>query len=159
MRLTAFQTRYSNLIESAQIAPNLYAADNVGRAKVQGLEAAWTGQIGLADVRASFTVQNPINLDTDTDLLRQARHFMALSVNRSIADWRLGAQWLVSGARNDVSNLGGYGIVNLTARYNITKSWYWVASLENVFNKRYELVYTYNTPGRSAYLTLGWSPK
>lgn len=38
MRLTAFQTRYSNLIQSAQVTPGVYMAENVGHAKVQGLE-------------------------------------------------------------------------------------------------------------------------
>lgn len=160
IRLTAFQTRYTNLIQSAEVNGGNYIAQNVGHAKVQGLESSWVGEIGLTDVRASFTIQNPVNLDTDTDLVRRARRFFSVSANRSIADWRIGGQWLVSGVRNDSgTDLGGYGVLNLTARYNITKSWYVSGSFDNVFNKHYELVNTYNTPGRGAYITLGWSPK
>jgi len=112
-------------------------------------------------VRASFTIQDPVNLDTDSDLPQRSRRFLTLSANRSYANWRFGGQWQVSAARMDSSgvNLGGFGLLDLTARYNITKSWYVMGSFDNVFNKHYETVYTYNTPGRGAYITLGWSPK
>ncbi|GAB6846204.1 TonB-dependent receptor domain-containing protein [Paraburkholderia kururiensis] len=157
MRLTAFQTRYSNLIQSAQVTPGVYMAENVGHAKVQGLEASWSGHVGKTDVRAALTLQNPVDEDKDTDLNRRARRFASFTANRSIGSWRVGGEWLVSGARNDSgSNLGGYGIVNLSARYNITRSWYVAAQIQNLFDKDYELAYTYNTPRRSAYLTLGW---
>ncbi|WP_042301504.1 TonB-dependent receptor domain-containing protein [Paraburkholderia kururiensis] len=157
LRLTAFQTRYSNLIQATQVTPGVYMAENVGHAKVQGLEASWSGHVGKTDVRAALTLQNPVDEDKDTDLNRRARRFASLTANRSIGNWRVGGEWLVSGARNDSgSNLGGYGIVNLSARYNITRSWYVAAQIQNLFDKDYELAYTYNTPRRSAYLTLGW---
>ena len=44
----------------------------------------------------------------------------------------------------------------LSARYNITKARYVAAKIQNLFNKDYELAYTYNTPRRGAYVTLGW---
>ncbi|CAM2191996.1 vitamin B12 transporter [Paraburkholderia kururiensis] len=157
LRLTAFQTRYSNLIQATQVTPGVYMAENVGHAKVQGLEASWSGHVGKTDVRAALTLQNPVDEDKDTDLNRRARRFASFTANRSIGNWRVGGEWLVSGARNDSgSNLGGYGIVNLSARYNITRSWYVAAQIQNLFDKDYELAYTYNTPRRSAYLTLGW---
>lgn len=157
LRLSAFQTRYSNLIDYPQVAPGVYLAENVGRAKVQGLEGSWRGRVGKTDVRASVTLQNPVDQDNDTDLIRRARHFASLAVNRSIAGWRVGGEWIVSGSRNDSdATLGGYGIVNLSARYNITKAWYVAAQIQNLFNRDYETAYTYNSPRRGAYLTLGW---
>ncbi len=99
MRLSAFQTRYSNLIDYPQVSPGIYLAENVGRAKVQGLEGSWSGHVGKTDVRASLTLQNPVDLDNDVDLVRRARRFGSLTVNRSIAGWRVGGEWIVSGAR------------------------------------------------------------
>jgi len=161
VRVTAFQTRYTNLINAVDVGNFNYIAENIGHAEVQGVETSWAGQIGLTDVRASFTIQDPVNLDTDSDLPQRSRRFLTLSANRSYANWRFGGQWQVSAARMDSSgvNLGGFGLLDLTARYNITKSWYVTGSFDNVFNKKYETVYTYNTPGRGAYITLGWSPK
>ncbi len=157
MRLSAFQTHYSNLIDYQQVTPGIYLAENVGHAKVQGLEGSWSGHVGKTDVRASVTLQNPVDLDNDVDLVRRARRFGALTVNRSIAGWRVGGEWIVSGAREDSSGkLGGYGVVNLSARYNFTKAWYVAAQIQNLLNKDYETAYSYNSPRRGAYLTLGW---
>jgi vitamin B12 transporter len=157
MRLTAFQTRYANLINYEQVTPGIYLAENVGHAKVQGLVGSWSGHVGKTDVRASVTLQNPVDLDNDADLVRRARRFGALTVNRSIAAWRVGGEWIVSGASNDSSGkLGGYGVVNLSARYNITKAWYVAAQIQNLLDKDYETAYSYNSPRRGAYLTVGW---
>jgi vitamin B12 transporter len=157
VRLTAFQTRYTNLIQYTVNAAGLFVAQNVGRAKVQGLETSWNGHIGKTDVRATFTVQNPVDEVDDQDLTRRPRRFATFSANRRIGGWRVGGEWLVSGERNDSGHpLGGYGVVNLSARYDITKSWYVAARVENLFNKGYETVYTYNTPRRGAYVTVGW---
>ncbi|MGF6634419.1 TonB-dependent receptor domain-containing protein [Paraburkholderia sp. MM6662-R1] len=157
MRLNAFQTRYTNLIDYVQTIPGIYLAENVGRAKVQGLEGSWSGHVGKTDVRATVTLQNPVDLDNDTDLVRRARRFGSFAVNRSIGGWRVGGEWIVSGPRTDsTGNLGGYGIVNLSARYNVTKAWYVSAQIDNLFNKDYETAYSYNSPRRGAYLTLGW---
>jgi len=71
----------------------------------------------------------------------------------------VGGEWIVSGARSDYdSTLAGYGVVNLSARYDITKSWYVSARIDNLFDRDYELAYSYNTPRRGAYITLGWNP-
>lgn len=157
IRLTVFQTRYSNLIQYASDLAGNYTAQNVGHAKVQGLEGSWSGNLYKTDVRASFTFQNPVNEDTHTDLSRRARHFASFSANRNIESVRVGAEWILSGARLDgTKHLGGYGLVNLSARYNITKAWYVSLQVQNLLNKDYELAYAYETPKRSAFVTLGW---
>jgi vitamin B12 transporter len=157
VRLTAFQTRYTNLIDYVSDGNGFFIAQNVGRAKLQGLEGSWAGHVGRTDVRASLTFQNPIDETDQQDLTRRARRFATLAVNRSIGAWRVGGEWITSGARQDFdSTLGGYGLVNLSARYDITKSWYIGARIDNLFNKDYQLAYSYNTPRRGAYITLGW---
>jgi len=158
LRLTAFQTRYTDLINYIPTQGGLfYIAQNVGRAKVQGLEGSWRGHVGKTDVRAALTLQNPVDEDAGTDLPRRARRFASFSANHSIGGWRVGGEWIVSGQRNDSgSNLGGFGLLNLSARYNITKAWYVSAHIDNLFDKNYELAYTYNTPRRSAFVTIGW---
>ena len=157
-RLTAFQTRYTDLINYVPTQGGLfYLAENVGRAKVQGLEGSWRGRVGKTDVRAALTVQNPVDEVAGTDLNRRARHFASFSANRSFGAWRAGGEWIVSGPRSDSGTpLGGFGLVNLSARYDITKAWYVSAHIDNLFDKNYELAYTYNTPRRSAFVTIGW---
>ena len=64
----------------------------------------------------------------------------------------------MSSSRRDSGSrtLGGYGIVNLNARYNIDKQWFIAARVENLFDKDYQLAYPYNTQGRAGFITLGW---
>ncbi len=71
-----------------------------------------------------------------------------------------GVELDASGKRNDVGGitLGSYTLVNLRASYALSPSWNIGARLENLFDRDYELVHGYNTPGRSAYLTLDWQP-
>ncbi|MGN6229768.1 MAG: TonB-dependent receptor plug domain-containing protein [Trinickia sp.] len=158
LRLTAFQTRYADLINYVPTqGGSFYVAENVDRAKVQGLEGSWRGRVGKTDVRAALTVQNPVDEASDTDLARRARRFASLSASRSLGAWRIGGAWIVSGPRDDNgAGLGGFGLVNLSARYAITKAWYVSAHIDNLFDKDYELAYPYNTPRRSAFITIGW---
>jgi vitamin B12 transporter len=159
MRVTLFQTRYSNLIDYVSDGGFYYVAKNVGRAKVQGIEGSWAGHVGATDVRAGVTFQNPVDETNHEDLTRRARHFATLTAHRTIGRWRVGGEWIMSGERHDYdSTLAGYGIVNLSARYDVSKSWYVTARIDNLFDKDYELAYSYNTPRRGAYITLGWHP-
>ncbi len=157
-RVTVFQTRYTDLIDYQPVANSYYyQAVNIGRAKVQGGEGSWQGHVGKTDVRVAATLQNPVDETAGQDLNRRARRFASFALNRKFGGWRVGGEWLVSGARNDTGNpLGGYGVVNLSARYNITKAWYVSARIDNLLDKDYELAYAYNTPRRGAYVTIGW---
>jgi len=112
-------------------------------------------------VGASVTFQNPVDEQTNTQLLRRARRHAAFDVGRNFGNWRFGAEWLLSSSRLDAGSrtLGGYGIVNLNARYNIDKQWFVAVRVENLFDKNYQLAFPYNTQGRAGYITLGWRQK
>lgn len=158
LRVTAFRTQYDNLITSALQPNGLFLAQNVSSAKVEGVEASWRARLLGTDVTASVTMQNPVDEQTGTQLMRRARRHAALDLGRDIGNWRFGGQWIVSSSRRDSGSrtLGGYGIVNLNARYNIDKQWFIAARVENLFDKDYQLAYPYNTQGRAGFITLGW---
>ncbi|SOZ98566.1 Outer membrane cobalamin receptor translocator, tonB dependent [Cupriavidus taiwanensis] len=158
LRVTAFETRYHDLIVSAQQPNGMFLAQNVNQAKVQGIEASWRASVYGTDIGASVTFQNPVDEQTNTQLLRRARRHAALDVGRNFGNWRFGGEWLLSSSRMDAGSrrLGGYGIVSLNARYNIDKQWFIAARVENLFDKDYQLAYPYNTQGRAGFITLGW---
>ncbi len=159
-RLTLFQTRYTNLIDYRPDAAGWhYIAQNIGRAKVQGLEGSWQGRVGATEIRMAATLQNPQDTVAQQDLNRRARRFMSVSAHRSIGSWRVGGDWFVSGPRIDTgTHLGGYALLNLSVRYALTKAWYASARIDNLLDKDYAQTYGYNTPRRGAYVTLGWHP-
>ncbi len=87
-RVTLFQTRYSNLIDYVNDGSGYFIAQNVGRAKVQGIEGSWQGHIGRTDVRAGLTFQNPVDETGDQDLVRRARRFASFSAHRASEAFR-----------------------------------------------------------------------
>ncbi|CAG9175941.1 Vitamin B12 transporter BtuB [Cupriavidus laharis] len=161
LRVTAFETRYDNLIVNVTQPSGLLAPTNANEAKVQGIEASWRATVWGTDLGASVTFQNPVDEQTNTQLLRRARRHAAFDVGRNFGNWRFGGEWLLSSSRLDTGSrtLGGYGIVNLNARYNIDKQWFVAARVENLFDKNYQLAFPYNTQGRAGYFTLGWRQK
>ena len=161
LRVTAFETRYNDLIVATLMPDGMFLAQNVNKAKVQGVEASWRASLWGTDVGASVTIQNPVDETNDSQLLRRARRHASFDVGRNFGNWRFGGEWLVSSARLDSGSrtLGGYGIVNLNARYNIDKQWFVAARVENLFDKNYQLAYPYNTQGRAGFITLGWRQK
>ena len=55
--------------------------------------------------------------------------------------------------------MGGYGLVNLTARYAINTELAIEGRINNLFDKNYETVSGYNTAGFNAFIGLRYQPK
>ncbi|MCO5399825.1 TonB-dependent receptor domain-containing protein [Ralstonia soli] len=157
VRMTVFETDYSNLITAVCDASFNCSAANVNRARVNGVETSYRGSIYGVDLRASFTMQNPQDLSANQLLSRRARHFGSVSAYKTFGPFSAGVEWNAAGDRQDsIRTLGGYGLLNLVGRYQITPDWALSARVENVTNKNYQTVYSYNTASRGVFFTLSW---
>lgn len=163
LRLVMFRTEYQNLIQSVTVAPGVSQSLNIGQARVDGAELSYTGQFDSWELRASLTEQNAIDRATGAQLRRRGKTFGNLAVNTTLSGWRLGAETIVGSSRPDNNivgsapvTLGGYTVVNLTARYPLTKNTYLAARLENVLDKHYQVAHGFNTPGRGLFVSLAW---
>lgn len=163
LRVAAFRTRYQNLIETVAVTPAIFLPQNVARARVEGTELSYTGQLGRWDFRMSLTVQDPINTTTGAQLRRRGTTFGNLVASTTLAGWRLSGEVIVGSSRPDNNiatgapvTLGGYKVVNLTARYPVSKNSHITARLENAFDAKYQLAHGYNVPGRGLFVSLGW---
>ena len=161
LRVTAFRTHYQDLIISAVGPGGLFAPYNVGRARVRGIETSYRGTVAGVDVQASLTLQDPENRETGAQLVRRAKRFGNLGVSRTIGPVTLGADWYLTAERKETGGrtIGGYGLFGLSASYKLTPEVSVAARVDNVFNKDYQVVYPYNTPGRTAMVTLAYRPK
>ena len=160
LRVAEFSTKYKNLID---FPPPAFLPQNVASARVDGTELSYTGQYRTWDVRASLTVQDPVNAVTGAQLRRRGTTFGNLAASTSVSAWRLGGELLMSGTRpdNDIVagtplNLGSYKLLNLTARRPLSKNTFVAARLENAFAEKYELAHGFNTPGRGLFVSVGW---
>lgn len=135
---------------------------NIDRAKSDGLELSYDATFGDSTLRASATAQNPVNETSGESLLRRAKRFASVNVGHRIGKWHIGGEIVASGPKQDIRvddfftrvRVPGYTLVNLKTTYNLGKQTRIVGRLDNLLNKKYQLVHGYNREERSAYLDL-----
>src|SRR5687767_4823424 len=162
-RVVYFATRFEDAIVFSAGTTR-----NVRRARNDGLESSYSGSLLGFDLRASLTLQDPVEQDPggqELQAIRRSKVFGSLSVFRNLGAWRLGAQALGAGARRDQhvqtfvrQEEAGYAVLHLTARYNFAKALFAEARVENALDEKYSTVSGYNTPRRGAFITVGWQP-
>ena len=167
IRVVAFQTEYKDEIVFDFVANQ---SQNVAKAHVDGVEASYSGRFGGTDLTAALTVQDVVEQQADgTELagLRRAKAYGSASAFRSFSRWRVGGELLTSGSRPDIiitsftnerTQLPGYAVLNLLARFNYTRNLFIAARLENALDKEYQLVHGFNTAPRGLFVSVGWAP-
>ena len=153
IRLSVFEWHTRNLID--YVATGYYTGEysNVGRAKNTGAELTAQTEVFGLDVGSTMTWQNPKDRETGDQLDRRAKFFGTLNVSKTYGKWYMGGDVQYTGHRPDGDHdLGSYTLVNLNARYNITKEVSLYARIENLFDKEYETAYGYNQMDRAAYV-------
>lgn len=164
--LTLYRNRVRNLIVFDYDATGCdsffgcYA--NVGRGEYKGITLAASHSFGDVTLRGSLDLQEPRDKDTGHLLARRARVHGTLGADWRVAGWTLGAELQASGRRwDDAANtreLGGYGLVNLSASTSFARDWTFTARIDNAGDKRYQVARDYATAGRTVYVGLKWQP-
>ncbi|HEB86730.1 MAG TPA: TonB-dependent receptor [Gammaproteobacteria bacterium] len=161
LRINAYHTRITDMIQSVPIALYTYEATNIGKAKIDGLEIEHELTRGAWTLLSNFTLQKAIDDSDKSDLLRRPRQKLSMQLHRQLnKNGSIGMEWIYASARKDYGNvnLDAYNLVNLSARYPIHKGIWLDARLENLFDAHYQLVSNYNTPGRSLYIGINYVP-
>jgi len=136
---------------------------NVNKAQITGQELSYSGDFGNKHIKVSATFQNPRDMTTGALLQRRAKQFGSISASHDFNDWNMGAELRYSGARQDFNynpfpsvavSLPSYQVFNLTTRYQIDKNMHISARVDNLFNRSYSEVYSYNTLGRTLFVGL-----
>jgi vitamin B12 transporter len=166
VRVVYFDTAYQDAI----VLNNVFIPQNVQTASNQGVETSYHTVVFAVEVRGSLTFQDPVEQDrTDQppqQALRRAKRLAALALFKSFGALRLGGDWRYSGERRDQSITNStvtvfepaYSVLNLMARYQLSKNLWFGARIENALDEDYSLVSGYNSAGRGVFLTAGWQP-
>ncbi len=155
----AFTTRVRDLIDFS--GGDKFQAINIKRAAIDGLELSHSWHASAYTWTNTLTLQDPRNEDTDAQLLRRPKQKFSSVFDAQLSDaFSAGAEVVYAGRADDVGGvkLGSYALLNLRASYAVNAQWRIGARVENLGDKNYQLAYGYNTPGRSGYLTVSWSP-
>ena len=165
LTVSAFHTDIEDLIDFTVRSYDPFDGinQNVAKARIQGIEAAWvyTGSLWQARVEAIY--QDPRDLADDSRLLRRAQESLTVGLTRAFGPLLLGLDVLATGDRKDFgfpqdTTLDGYVLANLTAEWQATPSLSLIARVENLLNEDYELASTYNTPDRGVYVSMRYAP-
>ncbi len=155
-----FETRIDNLII---FQPPTYQAININRARIRGLETQVSGGTDRDRVALNLTLLDPRDADTGKLLPRRAQRSVRVDVSHNFEALQIGADWLVQSYRYDdpanTTRLGGYGLVNLTARYDLGKQWFLRARADNILDKEYQTAATYNSLRRSYFMAIGYQTR
>ncbi len=161
LRINAYHTRISDMIQSVNIALYTYEATNIGNAQIDGLEVEHDLNLNAWTLLSRLTLQKAIDGSNKSDLLRRPRQKLSMQLQRHLnKNGSINAEWIYASQRKDYGNvnLDAYSLVNLSGRYRVRKGTWLEARLENLFDADYQLVKSYNTPGRSLYVGIRYVP-
>ena len=161
---TASATWYLNKVENLiDFSLNTWTYENISSARLEGVTLAYAGQFGDWSVRTAYDWLDARNEDTDQRLGRRARNKATLAMSRHWGVWDARVEWVGVGRRyntnTETGEMGGYGFVNLTARYELSKELSIEGRINNLFDKNYETVRGYNTAGINAFVGMRYQPK
>jgi vitamin B12 transporter len=132
---------------------------NVDEARIQGLEARYQWRQDAWNLDSSLLLQDPRDLSNHRQLLRRARVSAKTRLQYDRGVWHGGLEAIYSGKRDDVDGISfnptttaPYTLVNLSAAYDLDRSWQLFGRVDNLFDRDYEVVSQYNTPGRSLFV-------
>jgi vitamin B12 transporter len=156
--LRAYHTNIDNLITPTR---DFTTAENIGKSQIDGLEAEIGTQWQGWNAKLNMTMLNPEIRETNKRLPRRADKTLSFDLSRSFGQFDLGANVMAQDYRyNDPENaikVAGYVTVDLRAAYHINKNWLLSAKLNNLLDKNYQTVDTYNQQGMNYFLSIHYN--
>ncbi len=150
----AYHTNIDNLIAS-------WPPQNIDKAQIDGIETeigadilGWRNTLG-------FQLLSPKDRITNKRLPRRAEKILTYDLSRSFASFDVGATVLARGdSFDDAANskkIDGFVTLDLRAAYRFDSHWRVSGKLNNLLDKQYQLVDTYNTADRTFFVAIHYN--
>lgn len=162
LEASLFRTKVDDMITFTGPANQAENSDNV---TLKGLELSYRGNARSLNWGLGATIQRAEDSNGEALVRRPNNKFTANLGYKLSENTRLGIDAVFSSSRidNDFSTtpsvrtkLGSYDLINLSASHKLSKRVNIGLRVENLTDEDYELAHGFNTPGRSAYLTLSY---
>lgn len=133
------------------------------KAQIDGVEFDMSKEIFGWKNKLGFEFLSPRDRETNQRLARRADAILNYDLSRSFGGIDLGANVLARGNSYEVDWLGrshevsGFATLDLRTAYHIDKNWMLSAKLNNLLDKDYQLVDTYNTAGRNFFFSIHYN--
>lgn len=150
--LRLFRNDVTNLI---QALPPTYSEVNIGSSRNQGAELSYQLEVAQWSARVTGILQNPIDRDNNSLLLRRAKRSATTQLTRHFGKHYLGFDVLTSGPRKDAGgNDGGYTLLGLSGGLQLGEHFSLQGHVDNLLDKKYETAFGYKQPGANGYASL-----
>ncbi|MBE0434796.1 MAG: TonB-dependent receptor [Methylomicrobium sp.] len=153
--IRAYHTNLDNLIV---FDINTFNLANIGKAQIDGLEAEIGTQIFGWNAKLGMNLLRPVDRETNNRLPRRTDRMLSFDLSRSFGPVDVGAFLLAEGFRYDdaanTTKVSGYATIDLRSAYHINKNWTVSAQLNNLLDKQYQLVNTFNTADRNFFVSI-----
>ncbi len=167
---TVYRNKLTDMLVNTAPCPNgdiknfpYGCAYNVNHVTLEGVTLAASHRLGAFNASASADFQDPKDETTGKSLARRAKQHGAVTVDYTAGPLVAGVEWQVSGKRfDDAGNrnrLGGYGLVNLYATYQLNRDWSLLARVNNVTDKNYQVARYYGVPGATYFAGIRYGIK
>jgi vitamin B12 transporter len=147
---TYFQQKYQDLI---QYDFATFSAQNIGNAEAKGTDVGFTARLmERLRLKASYANMETIDKDAGKPLTRRPRNKVVSQLDYSGSRFGAIFEYIYVSQRFDSAvnrDLSPYSLVNFKCRYAVSKILTIFARVDNLFNKNYEEIGGYNTPGAS----------
>jgi len=157
VRAVLFESRTHDQIDSD---PMTWQFVNISKARNRGMELSASSRIADMDVRASLTLQNPVDDTTGEVLSRRAKTLASMALSKSFGAWRVGGDVQYVGRRDnnayDTIELSSYVLANMNVRYQLRKDVSLYGRIENLFDREYQTAYGYNQAPRGVFAGIEW---
>ncbi len=164
LSLSLFRNKLDDLIvfdPTATPGHSFGQNQNVGSARVEGIEAEYQLDVGDWSWRNDAILQNPEDLDKHTYLLRRARHTLTSNLLWHDDLTTAGLDLLLTGSRSDIDintgapvTDGGYALLGASLHRELGAGFAVLFRVDNLLDARYQTASGYNTAGRSLFLQL-----
>lgn len=164
-----YRNRLTDLLVYAPVCPVEQATHpfgcsyNVNKALLSGVTLGASTRLGNFNVRGSLDFQDPQDETTGRELARRARKHGTFGLDYSAGPLTTGGELVFSGKRfDDTANtisLGGYGVLNVYASYDVAPGWELFGRWNNVLDKQYELARHYNAAESNFFVGVRYAMK
>ena len=162
--LSLFQNTLNDLIVFVPTGPFTGQLENVGRARIRGIELSYTLSGASWAWRNDAIFQDPRDTDTGATLLRRAKRTLTASLDWHDDRTSVELNLLLTGPRPDgdfssgapVTD-AGYGLLGASLHRDIGDGFGLLVRVDNLLDTRYQQVNGYNTAGRSLFVQLEYA--
>jgi len=160
--IRGYHTNIDNLIVAVTNPITFQSsAENVGKAQIDGIEAEIGTQLMGWNSKLNMNLLSPKNRESNARLPRRAEKTLSYDLSRSFGQFDLGANVLAQADRFDdtlnKTKVAGYVTVDLRSAYHLSKNWTLSAKLNNLLDKQYQTINTYNTADRNFFVSIHYN--